>query len=249
VSIPEAIGLGVLQGLTEFLPVSSSGHLALAEHFLGVRSPGIAFEVFAHFGTALAVIVFFRRRVASIVVALVRALVGASHEPAEARLGVRLAVGTVPAVVVGYLSNDQIKSAFANPTLVSGLLVLTGCVLWLTRRLSPGARPVESLRDALVIGMAQAVAILPGISRSGSTISAGLALGVQREQAAEFAFLLSIPVILGRVRERHACGRRPHEGGECRQSLPFRVLLLGRRHRRPDSLAPRSVASAGTKGG
>ena len=196
-SILQALLLGVLQGLTEFLPVSSSGHLALAEHFFHVASPGVLFEVFVHLGTALAVIVFFRKRVASILAALVSAVGRRTHDRDDARLGVHLLIGTVPAAVVGYLFEKEVEQAFESPTVVSALLLVTGLFLWAAGRARRGRRDRTSVRDALLIGIAQAVAILPGISRSGATVSAGLGLGLRREVAVEFAFFLSVPVILG----------------------------------------------------
>lgn len=203
-SVLEGILLGVLQGLTEFLPVSSSGHLALAEHLLGAKTPGVTFEVIVHLATVLAVILFFRRRILAILAALARwpfARRGAGGRPAgeaeDARLGLNLALGTVPAAVVGYLFESRIERAFDDPRLVSALLIVTGCILWTTRFARPEGRRVETWKDALLIGVGQAVAVLPGISRSGTTIAAGIAAGLERKRAAEFAFLLSIPIILG----------------------------------------------------
>jgi undecaprenyl-diphosphatase len=196
-SVWAAIALGILQGLTEFLPVSSSGHLALVEHFAGIESPGVMFEVFVHFGTALAVIVFFRKRIAAILAALCRLVLRREYDRDQARLGLHLLVGTVPAGVVGILLGSRVEAAFEDPALVSVCLLVTGAVLWLTRRLPPGERSRGGIRDAVVIGAAQAVAVFPGISRSGATVSAGLGLGLKREAAAEFAFLLAVPVILG----------------------------------------------------
>jgi undecaprenyl-diphosphatase len=196
-SILQALLLGVLQGLTEFLPVSSSGHLALAEHFLRIASPGVTFEVFVHLGTALAVVVFFRRRIASILAALARAVARLPHDRDDARLGAHLLIGTVPAAVVGYLFETEVEQAFESPRVVSVLLLVTGLFLWAAGRARRGRRERTSVRDALLIGVAQAVAILPGISRSGATVSAGLGLGLRREVAVEFAFFLSVPVILG----------------------------------------------------
>lgn len=211
----EAMALGVLQGLTEFLPVSSSGHLALAEHFLGVQSPGVTFEVFVHFGTALAVIVYFRRRVAAIVVALVAWALRREHDVLDARLGGLLLAGTIPAALAGLLLEERAEVLFGNPVLVSVLLIVTGTVLWLTRLIPAGVRSSGGVRDALLIGTAQAAAILPGISRSGATISAGLGLGLKRDAAAEFAFLLSLPVILGATAMSigDAFGTGSHLGG------------------------------------
>ncbi len=196
-SVLQGIALGLLQGLTEFLPVSSSGHLALAEHFFGVETPGVTFEVLVHFGTALAVLWFFRRRVASIVSAAVGFLTRRGYDACEARLAFHLIVATIPAAIIGLLFEEVVGRFFSNPVAVSFLLLLTGCMLWLTKWLQEGVRAEGSTRDAILIGIAQAAAILPGISRSGATISAGLALGIDRTKAAEFAFLLSIPVILG----------------------------------------------------
>jgi len=193
----EAIGLGVLQGLTEFLPVSSSGHLALAEFFLGVESPGVVFEVFVHFGTALAVIVFFRRRVAAIVAAVFRWLARREHDAEDARLALHLAIGTIPAGVIGFALEEKVEALFERPAAVSLFLLATGVILWATRVRQEGPRETTSARDAILIGLAQAAAIVPGISRSGSTVAAGLFAGLSRRRAAEFAFLLSVPVILG----------------------------------------------------
>lgn len=196
-SILAALGLGILQGLTEFLPVSSSGHLALAEYFLNVESPGVTFEVFVHFGTALAVIVYFRKKVGAIIAALCMWAFRRGHDKDNARIGLLLILGTVPAALVGVLLERRVEAAFGNPILVSCLLLVTGLVLWSTRMFRAGTRHRGRPADALMIGVAQAAAVLPGISRSGATISAGLALGLRRGAAAEFAFLLSVPVILG----------------------------------------------------
>lgn len=125
----QAIALGVLQGLTEFLPVSSSGHLALAEHFLAVESPGVTFEVLVHFGTALAVIVYFRRRICEILRAVVLWGARREHEAGDARLGLLLLVGTLPAAAVGLLFEKSVESAFDNPVLVSVCLLVTGRAL------------------------------------------------------------------------------------------------------------------------
>lgn len=193
----QALLLGVLQGLTEFLPVSSSGHLALAEHFFSIESPGVTFEVFVHLGTALAVLVFFRGRVWSIILALARMAARRTHNVDEVRLALFLIVGTVPAAAVGYFLSERVERAFASPTLVSVLLIVTGCILWFSGKLFPGTKVRATWLDAVAIGVAQAFAVLPGISRSGTTITAGLAFGLERRAAAEFAFLLSIPVIFG----------------------------------------------------
>ena len=196
-TVLQGILLGLLQGLTEFLPVSSSGHLALAEHFFGIESPGVTFEVFVHFGTAMAVVLFFRGRIASILVALARCVVRLRHDVAEVRLALHLLLATVPAAAAGYFLAPRIEAAFRSPVLVSILLMVTGLILWFSGKLFPGTKRRGNLPDALAIGVAQALAILPGISRSGSTVTAGLAVGLERKAAAEFAFLLSVPIIFG----------------------------------------------------
>jgi len=206
-TVPEGIALGVVQGLTEFLPVSSSGHLALSEAVLGVHTQGVRFEVLVHAATALAVVLYFRRRIAAVVTALAAWPLRRSPSPgrgvwrderaADARLGLNLVLGTVPAAVVGYLFEARVEEAFDDPRLVSALLVVTGLILWTTRLVRCPGRPVETWRDALIVGVGQAVAVLPGISRSGTTVATGLWAGLDRRRAAEFAFLLSVPIILG----------------------------------------------------
>lgn len=194
----EALILGLVQGLTEFLPISSSGHLVLAEHLLGVAADDLTFEVAVHFATLIAVLVFFVRTVISVFTSPIRYLTGnRSDENNDAlRLFFAVFVGTIPAVIVGLLLKDQIERAFASSTLVSLMLIVTSLILFSTRfartrsrRIGPGM--------GFIIGCAQAFAILPGISRSGSTISAGLLSGVDRAKAFDFSFVLSIPAILG----------------------------------------------------
>jgi len=196
--------LAVIQGLTEYLPVSSSGHMVLAEALL----PGAdqlpkdaSVEVMLHLGTLFSVLLFYRRELG----ALLRGVFGAGEAPAAQRLLLfHLFLGTLPAAVVGLLLKDRIEAAFSEPALVAVALLVTGTVLWSSRRFtgraasSGGGRPLDA-RMAFLIGLAQAFAIAPGISRSGMTIVAGLALGLPGVRAATFSFLLSIPAILGAV--------------------------------------------------
>jgi len=190
-----AILLGIVQGLTEFLPVSSSGHLVLAERLFGVDPPGVTFEVMLHTGTLLAVLVYFRKRLLGIVRDL-----GGGWAGMDGLRGwkyiVWIAVGTLPAVVIGLLLKDHIESAFSDPRAAAGFLIVTGILLFATLPNYGGKRPLGWGR-ALGVGCAQAAALLPGISRSGSTISAAMILGISPAIAAEFSFLLSIPAILG----------------------------------------------------
>lgn len=196
-----AIILGIVQGLTEFLPVSSSGHLALLERLFGLSGGNLRFEVFVHLGTLVAVVVAFRARIAKLLRAVFRARVYGERgrlrfSDEHLRLALLLLLATVPAAVIGLLFDDAVERAFQSPVAVSAFLLVTGAVLFATRFVRAGGERMNWWR-ALVVGCAQAVAILPGVSRSGSTIGAGIYCGVRQEDAAEFSFLLSIPVILG----------------------------------------------------
>ncbi len=190
----EAALLGVVQGLTEFLPVSSSGHLVIGEALLGIREEGILFEIAVHAATLVAVAFFYRRRIAELVVGAFR------REGSSLGYGAKLALGTLPAVVVALGVRDFIESRFESPATVGWALLVTGAMLYTTRFTLPRASdPEPGYAAALLIGCAQAVAILPGISRSGATVAAALALGVAPLAAAEFSFLLSIAAIGGAV--------------------------------------------------
>ncbi len=187
--------LAAVQGLTEFLPVSSSGHLVLLQHFLGAHEGDLFFDVILHLGTLGSVVVVYRREL----LRLMRL-----DAPARSYV-ISLVVGTLPAVAVGLLAKDMVEQAFGRPAFAAGGLLLTAVVLFSTRFAGRGSaalpepwepRALPPLK-ALAIGTAQAFAILPGVSRSGSTIAASLWLGVARAEAARFSFLLSVPAILG----------------------------------------------------
>jgi len=210
----QAATLGFVQGATEFLPISSSGHLVIVGELLGVTPEGnLAFGVFLHFATALAVMVYFGRRFINLLRVLVanpwRAVTGKDLPSGDKRLGkllVGIIIGTLPAVAVGLLWKSDIERAFQSPELAGWMLLVTAVILF-SLRLRRQRKPENSPEDdtapapnwwrALAIGGAQALAILPGISRSGSTIAAGLHLDIQQRRAAEFSFLLSLPAILG----------------------------------------------------
>jgi undecaprenyl-diphosphatase len=201
-----ALVLGAVQGLTEFVPVSSSAHLVLVPFMLGWAIPGLAFDVAVHLGTALAVLVYFRRELVGIVAGAIRAATGRGDERDRnmGRLALLLAVASVPAGLAGFLLGDFFEELFREPVTVSLLLLGTAALLiageTIYRRRVPGEhRGLHGirLRDALVVGLLQAVAIAPGISRSGATISAGLAQGLSRDAAARFSFLLALPAIVG----------------------------------------------------
>ena len=188
-----ALVLGLVQGLTEFLPVSSSGHLVLAEHILRVPSSGVLLEVLLHLATLVAVVALFWRDL----VRLARSLFTRSDKEGRREV-LLLVVGTLPIVFFGFFFQKTVTAAFTSLTLVGIFLLITGAILLAaSRAASTAQRSRLRLVDSVTIGLAQAVALLPGISRSGSTLCAGILSGVEARQAARFSFLLSIPAILG----------------------------------------------------
>lgn len=234
----QAFLLGILQGATEFLPVSSSGHLVLVPWLLGWAAPGLAFDAVVHWGTAAAVVAYFWRDWVALLTAAFRSLrisisrrqrrgrsieplraasaatdrspeselistTGVASEPVpdcgDSRLAWLILLGTLPAVVIGWLLEDFFEGMFARPVAAAAFLLVTAALLTVSERLGRRRRNLDELSwpDALLVGLAQALAIFPGISRSGATIAAGLARGLRREPAARFSFLLATPVILG----------------------------------------------------
>lgn len=189
----QAILLGLVQGLTEFLPVSSSGHLALASHYLEVENPGLTFEIVLHFGTLLSVLIYFWRPLWGMFLSLFN-----KEMRQERRMIGYLFIGTLPAAVIGLTFKHQFEALSDKPVIVSLLLCVTGAILLLPRLL-PKRHGNDSmtLRTAVIMGFGQAFAILPGISRSGSTIVTGLLSKVSPAKAAEFSFLLAVPAIAG----------------------------------------------------
>ena len=193
-SILQAIVLGLIQGLTEFLPVSSSGHLGLATHLMSINDPGETFEVVVHVGTLLSVIVYFHKQLWQLTLSLFN-----KHMIEERRMIGYLIIATIPAGIAGFTLKDAFNAANDNPVIISLLLLVTGTILLLPRLLAKHGItgiPVR-LPSALAMGIGQALAIFPGISRSGSTIVTGMLSGVDSSRAAEFSFLLAIPAIGG----------------------------------------------------
>jgi undecaprenyl-diphosphatase len=193
----KAIIVGIVQGLAEFLPVSSSGHIVLTQYLLGIRNvgaghqPDLSFEIILHLGTLISVLIFFKKSLWRLILSLF------NNEMKEERMMiVWLGVATVPAVIAALLFKDFFDAAPGKPVFVSGLLLVTGFILFVPRILKGKATEL-GLKSSVIMGIGQACAILPGISRSGSTIAAGLVSGVKAEKAAEFSFLMSIPAILG----------------------------------------------------
>lgn len=198
-SFAAAVLLGIVQGLTEFLPVSSSAHLILARAFFGWDVPpefGLAFDVALHIGTLAAILAFFRREIAAMVAAL--PLVFSPGADPSARLIQRIVVGTLPVVVVGLLFNDYIEQALRTPRVAAWALGLGAVAMYAAERLGPRTRAEDSVTwlDSVLIGCAQASALIPGVSRSGGTISVGMFLGFRRDAAARFTFLLAVPATL-----------------------------------------------------
>lgn len=193
----KAIIVGIVQGLAEFLPVSSSGHIVLTQYLLGIREvgadhqPDLAFEIILHLGTLVSVLLFFRKSLWK----LVQSLYTKDMADERKKIGL-LAMATVPAVFAALLFKDFFDAAPGNPVFVSSLLIVTGLILFIPRLVKSGTAEV-GFKSSLIMGVGQAFAILPGVSRSGSTIAAGLVSGVKAEKAAEFSFLMSIPAIAG----------------------------------------------------
>jgi undecaprenyl-diphosphatase len=194
--------LGLVQGLTEFLPVSSSGHLVLVEHLLGAHEATVAFEVLLHVATLLAAMIELRPELGRISAFLasslgIRWVSLRSDDLREGRrLFFALVIGTIPAVAAGLLFKPAIEAFFDSPRFVGFALLFTGAVLLGTRFAPRGQGPID-MGSALAIGLAQALALLPGVSRSGMTLAAGLFSGIKRERVVRFSFLLSLPAILG----------------------------------------------------
>ncbi|MGC4932329.1 undecaprenyl-diphosphate phosphatase [Gordonia sp. DT30] len=194
----QSIVLGAIQGLTEFLPISSSAHLRIASELMFGQDAGASFTAVTQLGTEAAVLVFFARDIARIVVAWFRGLFSRTERGLDYRIGWYVIFATIPIGVIGYLLKDEIRSAARNLWLVATVLILFSGVFWLAERLATQRRSMErlTLRDGLVMGLAQCLALVPGVSRSGATASAGLFLGLEREAAFRFSFLLAIPAVL-----------------------------------------------------
>lgn len=198
-SFVEAIVLGIVQGLTEFLPISSTGHLRVVPALLGWDDPGTAFSAVTQLGTALAVVLFFWRDLWRVAGTWLRSLRDAElRSTLDARMGWYLILATVPISVFGLAFKDQIETGARNLWLIGSTLILLGLVLLAAERVGRRTRTLDDVdtRSAVVVGFSQALALVPGVSRSGATISAGLFLGFTREAAARFSFLLSIPAVV-----------------------------------------------------
>ncbi len=187
--------LALVQGLTEFLPISSSAHLILVPVLTNWPDQGLAFDVAVHAGTLIAVVLYFRRELARMFVEWLASFRGGLTP--DARLAWAVLIGTVPVGIAGLVFNDFVEAQLRSPMVIAVATILFGLLLWYADRVGARGRDeyALSLRDVVLIGLAQALALIPGTSRSGITITAGLLLGMQRKAAARFSFLLSIPVI------------------------------------------------------
>ena len=200
IDLLKAVVLGVIQGLTEFLPISSSAHLRIFPELFGWGDPGAAFTAVIQIGTELAVLIYFRKDIWRIGSAWVRSLVKAEYRGTfDARMGWFIIIGSLPIVVLGVLLKDVIERDFRNLWITGCTLIVMGVVLGIADRIGRTDRPLGklTLRDAVLMGAAQALALVPGVSRSGATISMGRFLGFEREAATRFAFLLAIPAVVG----------------------------------------------------
>jgi undecaprenyl-diphosphatase len=229
----EAIILGIIQGLTEFLPVSSSGHLVLFQQLFGLKEAELFFDVCVHLGTLVAVIVVFHREIQNIIAALLRIVSLARQKKTilqqiesdpELKMVLLIIIGSIPTAVLGLMFKSIADQLFSSSFLTGLMLMLTGLLLWLTRRANPNNKGAGiegfSRTKAFTIGIVQGLAIIPGISRSGSTISIGLLLGIDREVAARYSFLLSIPAIVG-------AGALSLKDGLSQTDPAIRLSLLG----------------------
>jgi undecaprenyl-diphosphatase len=189
-TILEALLLGIVQGITEWLPVSSSGHLAIIEHFLGIEQP-LLMNIFLHIGTLIVVFIVFYQDIIRIVKAILRLDFKSEH----GRLALFIIIGSVPTALIGYFFHDVFASFFTSMKVISIALIVTGVMLFFSERFE-GKRELDWI-DSLIIGAAQGIAIIPGISRSGATISSALISGIDKKKAARFSFLLMVPAVIG----------------------------------------------------
>ena len=200
--------LAVIQGLTEFLPVSSSGHLVIFQHFFDLKESMVSFDISVHFGTLLAVIIIFRKDIQAIIFSLfsfLKSFIKGNHSLAlinqepNAKLAFLIITGSIPTGITGLVFHNLVDRLFSSIILTGIMLIITGFFLWGTRNIKENNKNIEnfSIKGALLIGLIQGIAILPGISRSGSTIAMGIFLGLNRKTAAKYSFLLSVPAVAG----------------------------------------------------
>ena len=207
-SIFEALLLGVVQGLTEFLPVSSSGHLVLGQNFFGITEPVLSFDITLHMGTLAAVVLVFYQDIRAMVLSLLnlvksvaagKASMAMIRDNRDVRLAALIIVGSVPTAFIGLFLKQHVETSLSSLSVVGLMLMGTGTFLWFTRNIRGNTITIDGFgfKKAVFIGICQGLAVIPGVSRSGATIAAGLFTGIERETAARFSFLLSLPAIVG----------------------------------------------------
>lgn len=200
-TILQALILGIIQGFTELLPISSSAHLALTPWLLGWPDHGLAFDVALHLGTLIAIVGYFHAEWRKLIVATGSILKKRRVETPDEKRVIFLVIATIPAGIAGLLLEDAAETIFRSPVIIATNLIVMGILLWAVDRYMSRNRDMGSMswKDAMIVGLAQCLALVPGVSRSGSTITAGRALGLTRESAAVFSFLLSMPITLAAV--------------------------------------------------
>ena len=199
-TIFQAIIFGAVQGITEFLPISSTAHLILLPWFLGWPDPGLSFDVALHLGTLVALLIYFRKAWVDLIAASFNLLRGRTSDP-NARMALFIVVATIPGALAGLLLENYVETALRSPMLIALMLSLMALVLVVAEMKGRRKKDLEQIGwpDAIIVGLAQAFALVPGVSRSGSTITAALFVGMKRETAARFSFYLSAPIIAGAV--------------------------------------------------
>jgi undecaprenyl-diphosphatase len=195
----QALILGIIQGVSEFLPISSSAHLTLAPWLFGWADPGLSFDVALHLGTLIAVLWYFREQWVKLIKSAGGLVVTRRADTVEKKRVLFLILATIPGAIGGFLLEKPAETAFRSPALIATMLIAMGLILWLVDKYRPADRPLSGMKwlDALLIGLAQVVALIPGVSRSGGTITAARGLRFDRESAAKFSFLMSMPIIAG----------------------------------------------------
>lgn len=205
--IIQAVIIGLIQGLTEFLPISSSTHLIFAQHFLGVAEPSLTFDVLLHLATLIAVIAYFWRDILMMVISFFESLIDLVKgnfitevkKDQYKKLTWLIIIGSIPVAIVGYFFNESLETLYFGLSVPAFFLIITGFILYYSQRMNSGEIDLKNMtiKETIIIGCAQACALIPGLSRSGNSIAAGLFMGLDKEFAAKFSFILSIPVILG----------------------------------------------------
>jgi undecaprenyl-diphosphatase len=197
-TVTQWIVLAVIQGITEFLPISSSAHLILPSQLLGWADQGIAFDVAVHIGSLAAVVIYFRKTIIDLIINCSAALFRKEHDQAIAKLGWLIIIATIPAVIFGFAAKEFIETSLRSILVIAITTTVFGLVLWWADVKAKQTRSIEQItwKDAIIVGFAQAIALIPGTSRSGITMTASLMIGMNKADSAKFSFLLSIPLIL-----------------------------------------------------